>query len=62
MPAWAMPDKTSFVDELRRARLRGGGGPPLPEAPITPKLMEDPVHGKFYRQLFEARKRAQRLT
>ena len=38
-----VPDKKSFADELRRARLRAAAGEAVSETPITPDLMEDPV-------------------
>ena len=57
VPCW-----DSFIDELRRARLRALAGETIPETPITPESMDDPVYGEFYRQLFEARKSAQTLA
>ena len=54
-----------FVQAMREARLRaaaGGGAADSPlETPITAEMMEDPVLGEFYRQLFEARERVRLL-
>jgi hypothetical protein len=54
-----------FVLAMREARLRAAAGAgaadsPL-ETPITAEMMEDPVLGEFYRQLFEARERVRLL-
>jgi hypothetical protein len=48
----------SFIRTLKQARLRAiAGEASPPETPITAEMMEDPVHGEFCRQLFEARER-----
>ncbi|MGC9966781.1 MAG: hypothetical protein ABSE08_15360 [Syntrophobacteraceae bacterium] len=48
---------TGFVDALREGRLRAAGGEPFAETPITREMMDDPVHGEFYRLIHEARER-----
>ncbi len=44
-----------------QARLRPPAGDPIPETTIIPEMMEDPVNGEAWREMFEALGR-QRLS
>ena len=46
-----------FAEALREERLRAAGGGPFAETPITREMMDDPVHGRLYRLIHEARVR-----
>lgn len=51
-----------FVRELTDARLRAAAaGGSLPENPITAEMMADPLYGRFYRQISDARERVRVL-
>ncbi|MGA3114697.1 MAG: hypothetical protein ABSF90_09740 [Syntrophobacteraceae bacterium] len=47
------PACRGFADMLREARRRVAAGDP-----VTTEMMEDPVNGEFWRNLFKARARA----
>ena len=46
-----------LAEAIEEARLRAAEGEPFDETPITPEMMDDPVHGQFYRLMHEARER-----
>ena len=51
------PGGSDFVAALQDARQRAATGEPIPEVPVTAEMLEDPVHGEFFRRLLEARER-----
>lgn len=51
----------SFLEALEESRLRAARGEPSAETPVTPEMMDDPVHGGFYRLMHEALERARNL-
>jgi len=50
-----------FAEALRQGRLNAAGEGPFAETPITREMMDDPVHGPFYRLMHEARARVEEL-
>lgn len=50
-----------FAAALGEARRRAAAGDPIPQTPITEEMIEDPVHGQFWRRIHEARERVRLL-
>jgi len=46
-----------FPEALEESRLRAARGEPSAKTPITPEMMDDPVHGRLYRLIHEGRER-----
>jgi hypothetical protein len=55
------PPRDEFAEALREARLRSNAGNPIPQTVITAEMMENPVDGEFWRQMFQARERVRLL-
>jgi hypothetical protein len=51
----------NFAELLRQARKRAGTGRPIPQTRITQQMLDDPIDGKLYRQILEARERVRNL-
>lgn len=60
-PAGGITADFDFAQALREARSRAAAGDPIPQSPITEEMMEDPVNGEFWREMFEARERVRLL-
>lgn len=50
----------SFASALHEAHMRSMRGETLPETPITREMLDDPVDGKMWRNIRDARARARK--